>query len=1079
MFTATRNRPDSCVILRACCAMLLVAAAVEAAGPVRPGAAGASARAAAGQVPPAVVETVRLANGELWTVVKRWDEGGRPSLEFRKGDLVLTPEQMRQYELEHAPPVLDEDLRQRLEQLDPQQMVPVKVWLRHRPGLRIARELRPQLDAALEPIDRELKAIHDLARPAEPLSPEQEREFMLSLAGQFDAAYTPQQRERIAALNCQCAELVRAWNRQVQQRAEQATADDRAQMTATIEALGGQVRGHVALVNIFEVVMPAGRVAELADDPRVACIFDIPPAEPALDVQAEGLGLTTGFWANGMTGSQIWGVGLLDSGIRTDHPALASVNIVTSGNVSTTDPTGHGTAVAGIIASNTPPYLGVAYGTAELYVASWASNILLNEADWLQQNAAIINLGASYGTTSGYTPLEQFFDAIADLNRSVSVVAGNFGPGTSTLRQPAGSYNAIVVGNVDDQNTVTRFDDVIYPTSSRGPLPDGRKKPDLTAPGHNTMTTSANWLTGPDFVNFGGTSAAAPHVAGAINLFAGSASLYGKAILIQAADAWSDAGTPDDTSDDGPALGSHWDPSYGWGQLDLWEAWFSMADHFGDFVGVPPSPLPRYRLYSGFMFANEKATLSWYRHVNYDGPVFPSVVYDLSDLDLYAYDASDGTLIDFSASVINNVEQISVPGDRNVILKVHLFSQDPSVNGDGYSLAVEEGFTEVDPPVIGVTGYSDTASPGRRFKINGGIGNSGGAPAFNGEMELTALPPSFALVGGDSNPFPISGPIEPGTGVGMVQGWVIQAPCMLGGFTATIEGRALSYGELSTASDTFPVEVVTPETLTSDVWVVDDTIERTWAFPVLGNEWSAVGIHPDTENFGRNRDIWADEQLCITSPYAQSEEPDQARDFVAVNGHVVGSATHYALVTGDLGGDYTVELDHAHDLIVDGAPVNDSMNAFEVIQTYEVFLTAGNHYRFRIDVTAGAIDLALFGFTPGRASGERGTADYVADENGAGGGESIHLTATASGYYYFVATNENHNGANYTVQVETTACGPGCDADVNNDCVVDLSDLSLLLAQFGGPGSADFDNSGTVDLADLALLLSEFGNDCH
>ena len=65
------------------------------------------------------------------------------------------------------------------------------------------------------------------------------------------------------------------------------------------------------------------------------------------------------------------------------------------------------------------------------------------------------------------------------------------------------------------------------------------------------------------------------------------------------------------------------------------------------------------------------------------------------------------------------------------------------------------------------------------------------------------------------------------------------------------------------------------------------------------------------------------------------------------------------------------------------------------------------------------------------------------------------------------------------MQVETTACGPGCDADLNNDCVVDLGDLSQLLAEFGGPGSADYDNSGVVDLADLALLLSQFGNDCN
>jgi len=274
--------------------------------------------------------------------------------------------------------------------------------------------------------------------------------------------------------------------------------------------------------------------------------------------------------------------------------------------------------------------------------------------------------------------------------------------------------------------------------------------------------------------------------------------------------------------------------------------------------------------------------------------------------------------------------------------------------------------------------------------------------------------------------------------------------------------------------------VAPPATLIGDAWVDDGFVEKTWSFPVLSSEWSAVGLSPDIDNLGRNRDIWGDEQLCITSPYAQSQEPGDTRDFIVANGHVLGDATHYAMVTGDQeGGGYTVELDHAHDLFVDAAPISDSMNAFEVIQTYEVYLTAGNHYRFRIDMTAGALDVALFGFRAGRAVGERGTADYVADENGAGGNESIHLTAPMSGYYYFVATNENHNGATYTVQVETMPCGPGCDTDVNNDCVVDLADLSQLLNEFGGPGVADFNNDGVVDLTDLSLLLGQFGSDCN
>jgi FG-GAP-like repeat len=56
-----------------------------------------------------------------------------------------------------------------------------------------------------------------------------------------------------------------------------------------------------------------------------------------------------------------------------------------------------------------------------------------------------------------------------------------------------------------------------------------------------------------------------------------------------------------------------------------------------------------------------------------------------------------------------------------------------------------------------------------------------------------------------------------------------------------------------------------------------------------------------------------------------------------------------------------------------------------------------------------------------------------------------------------------------------------CIGDVNADQRVDLADLSILLANFGGsgtPSSGDIDASGVVDLADLALLLARFGSVC-
>jgi len=48
----------------------------------------------------------------------------------------------------------------------------------------------------------------------------------------------------------------------------------------------------------------------------------------------------------------------------------------------------------------------------------------------------------------------------------------------------------------------------------------------------------------------------------------------------------------------------------------------------------------------------------------------------------------------------------------------------------------------------------------------------------------------------------------------------------------------------------------------------------------------------------------------------------------------------------------------------------------------------------------------------------------------------------------------------------------GTPGDLNGDGVVNAADLSILLAQWGGSGSADLNGDGSVNAADLALLLA-------
>ena len=57
-----------------------------------------------------------------------------------------------------------------------------------------------------------------------------------------------------------------------------------------------------------------------------------------------------------------------------------------------------------------------------------------------------------------------------------------------------------------------------------------------------------------------------------------------------------------------------------------------------------------------------------------------------------------------------------------------------------------------------------------------------------------------------------------------------------------------------------------------------------------------------------------------------------------------------------------------------------------------------------------------------------------------------------------------------------------CVGDLNGDRLIDLSDLSLLLSNYGtagvGPEHGDVTGDGLVDLSDLSLLLSQFGAAC-
>jgi len=134
----------------------------------------------------------------------------------------------------------------------------------------------------------------------------------------------------------------------------------------------------------------------------------------------------------------------------------------------------------------------------------------------------------SYGC--GYSPLCQEVTRAVESGLIVVISCGNWGYGKTTMSSgeqapvtvvssitdPANTEAAISVGSVH-KSAPHRYGISYF--SSKGPTADGRMKPDLVAPGEKIISCHAHPEQGYEYKEASGTSAAAPHVSGAIAAF--------------------------------------------------------------------------------------------------------------------------------------------------------------------------------------------------------------------------------------------------------------------------------------------------------------------------------------------------------------------------------------------------------------------------------------------------------------------------------------------------------------------------------------------------------------------------------
>lgn len=288
-------------------------------------------------------------------------------------------------------------------------------------------------------------------------------------------------------------------------------------------------------------------ISQLAAEPSIAWIGPQPSLTIWNDQARNHMNINSmkQYYTTDLDGSgQI--VAVADSGLDEDHGDFGTRivgNVDVIGDGSTADAhSGHGTHVACTVLGDGTRgnYAGVA-PEAELYFQAmendnngnfqWSSiNNMLNTAynngarthtnSWGSESSS--EWGVYTSSSEDVDDRARYYDQYYSGREGLTILfaAGNDGPQSDTIGSPATAKNLIAVGN--SQNRYSGAPNSIMDGSSRGPVDDGRIKPDVLAPGgyvrsckaqEATDTGGATW-TSTWYMEYTGTSMATPNAAG-------------------------------------------------------------------------------------------------------------------------------------------------------------------------------------------------------------------------------------------------------------------------------------------------------------------------------------------------------------------------------------------------------------------------------------------------------------------------------------------------------------------------------------------------------------------------------------
>jgi serine protease AprX len=381
---------------------------------------------------------------------------------------------------------------------------------------------------------------------------------LLSLVGTAAAQAAPTAQAQLATL----ARTAPA--RKVEAIAQFKPAFSERKARALVRKHGGRVTGRLPLIHGLAVKLPAAHARALGRERNVVAV--------TLNGKVRGQGANSGrlntnypktvradrLWDRGFTGTGV-GVAVIDSGVAgdivdfkgADGGSRVVANVVTApGATKAGDGLGHGTHVAGIIAGNSfnrapsdplyGDYVGVA-PDANLIVVKASDEVgnstVLDVINGIQfvvdhkdaYNIRVLNLSLSAETPQSYKtdPLDAAVEYAWQKGIVVIAASGNRGSAPDAVQYSPGNDPFVIsVGGSDELGNSGKGTRAYW--SSAGRTQDGFQKPEVLAPGAHIVSTLAPnsafqylcpaCIVGGSYFKAGGTSMAAPVVAGAVAL---------------------------------------------------------------------------------------------------------------------------------------------------------------------------------------------------------------------------------------------------------------------------------------------------------------------------------------------------------------------------------------------------------------------------------------------------------------------------------------------------------------------------------------------------------------------------------